>query len=315
MKKALIIVSLVLLVALCTGKSEEYSYQRMNLTKFKGVWPAPGETKDLLAHAENLKELGINMIAISVPYCVNGREIRQELWGPPVFGKTIDDALIELIDEAHKKGFAVFLELNTLGPNCEFIIEDKDYFINNFINESKRWAKIAEEHQVELFSPLNEPNLVLMGNEFEWAKKVLPEVRKVFKGDVAIKMADKGPEKGNYSGYDYVGFDMYPHDLSKWRKNLNDAVIKMNSIIRNYSLTGGFFGELGASTKRENSQLFAGVVVNESEQAEVFKTAFEVAWNETKGFIIMTLSYSNPDATYNFHGLEAENVIRKWFNK
>jgi hypothetical protein len=178
------------------------TYQRQQLTKFKGLWPHPGELNALLAAGEEIKRLGINIVPVTVPYCVRGKNIKPIVYGPPLPGKLREKFIIRQIERAHQQGFAVFLELNTLAPRCETEIQHKAYFIQKFVAESRRWAAIAERYQVELFSPLNESSWVLAGGEFAWAQKVLPEVKKVFRGEVVLKMAGMGRKIGNYRGYD-----------------------------------------------------------------------------------------------------------------
>jgi hypothetical protein len=293
-------------------------YQRKGLTKFKGVWPYPGELQDLLDSASEIRDLGVNILPVCVPYCVRGDKIEPIVYGPPLQGEEREKFIIEQIMMAHQEGFAVFLELNTLHPGGDIEIQNKDKFIREFINESRKWAEIAEAYQVELFSPLNEPNLVLRGKEFEWAQKVLPEIKAVYKGEIVLKMAGKGPEtEGNYSGYDYVAFDIYPWEVDKWRENVRDAVAKMQRIIRTYNLKGGIFGELGAATQGPSSEeepLFAGVVVDQKTQAQIFQIAFEEAWNKTAGFFVCSWS-KNPESPCNFRGLEAETIIKNWYTK
>jgi hypothetical protein len=128
-------------------------------------------------------------------------------------------------------------------------------------------------------------------------------------------MAGTGTE-GNYSGYDYVAFDLYPYDVEGWREHIRNAVAWMQEIIRKYNLKGGFFGELGASTQAEEwvGGLFAGVVVDEETQAMIFQIAFEEAWDNLSGFFICSWS-PDPKSPYNFRGLKAEEVIRAWYTK
>lgn len=312
------IISLTFVYTHQLKQPEEPTYQRKNLTKFKGIWltPSPNTTlkQDLLNYATEIKDLGVNIIAMCVPYCVNGDKIEPIVYGPPLQGEKRDKFIIEQITTAHQQGFAVFLELNTMHPGGDMEIQNKDKFINEFINESKKWAEIAETYQVELFSPLNEPNLVLTGKEFEWAQKVLPEIREVYKGEIVLKMGGMGPEtEGNYSGYDYVAFDIYPYEVDKWRETVKAALNKMQKIIQTYNLKGGIFGELGAATKYEEvGQLFAGIVVDEDTQAQIFQTVFEEAWDQLKGFFITSWSI-NPDCPYNIRGLKAEEIIKEWY--
>lgn len=292
----------------------EKMYHRKNLTRFKGVWPSPGKIEELLDSESEIKDLGVNIIPLNANYCIRGDEIKQVVFGPPWMTKNPEDYVIENIKKAHQKGFAVFLELNTLAPGCDMVIQNKDKFIEDFIHESKKWAEIAERYQVEMFSPLNEPNLVLGEKGFEWAQKVLPEVKEVYSGDVVLKIADR-PKPGNYSGYDYLAIDIFPGEINYWREDIKTAVSEMEAIVRMYNLKGGIIGELGAPTQigpGEDERLVAGKIVDQKTQAQIFQIAFEEAWNKTDGFFVLAWS-KNQKLTYNFHGFEAEKVIKNWY--
>ncbi len=295
-----------------TQSPSPQSYTRKDLIKFKGLWAPPGE--DLLDSEKEIKELGVNIIPVEVGYCIRNGEFKQISFGPPIYDP--EKEVIKKIESAHRSGFAVFLEINTMIPECEIEISDKDYFIENFVQESKKWAEIAEKYQVELFSPLNEPNLVLGERGLEWAQKVLPSVKEVYKGDVVLKIADR-PIAGNYSGYDYLAIDIFPGEVEYWREDIRNAVSEMNSVVKKYGLKGGFIGEIGVPTQigpDDDESLVAGKIVDRKTQAEIFQTAFEEAWNKTDGFFVLAWA-KDPKSTYNFHGFEAENVVRDWYTQ
>jgi len=107
------------------------------------------------------------------------------------------------------------------------------------------WAEIAENGQVEFFSPLNEPNFVLSQEEgFRWAQMVLPLIREKFSGDVVLKLgggAEINDIDHDYSGYDYVAFDIYASaDLEYWGQMVSRSVGVLGEIVKKYSLKGAF---------------------------------------------------------------------------
>lgn len=290
------------------------SYQRQQLTFFKGLWPAPGDEDAFINSLEEIKKLGVNIVPVVASFCVKGSEIKPIVYGPPWLQRQQERIIKERITKIHQAGLAVELDLGTMSPQCEIEIQAKQSFINQFSEIVQKWAQIAEEYQVELFSPLNEPNLVLRGKESEFAQKVLPRIKGVYKGKVVLKVADTGPEKLNYSGYDYVAFDIYPQNLSEWERQLSEVAEKMEKLESKYALEGVYLGEFGALTYRDpNDPLLAGEVFSETEQAQILETAFRTLWSKTSGFFVMNWAQnSNP---YNIRGKPAEEVLKKWFNK
>ncbi len=291
------------------------SYSRQQLSKFKGIWPAPGDEDFLIASLSEVKDLGVNIVPVVVPFCVKGNKIEPIVYGPP-WRKFQQEAIIkQRIEKIHQAGLAVELDLGTLSPRCETEIQNKDNFITQFPTYVQKWAKIAEEYQVELFSPLNEPNFVLRGRESEFAQKVLPLIKQVYTGDVVLKVADVGSENINYSGYDYVAFDVYTNSIAEWPQQLEIALSKMEEVVKTYRLKGGFFGETGAITHRDpHDPLLAGGVFTPEEQAQFFEIFFQNAWDKTAGVFIMTWAKS-PTSPYNIRHQPAEKVVRKWFRK
>ena len=41
-----------------------FSYQRQQLTFFKGLWPAPGDEDAFINSLEEIKELGVNIVPV-----------------------------------------------------------------------------------------------------------------------------------------------------------------------------------------------------------------------------------------------------------
>jgi len=323
MKKIVFAVALIFILSIAgvfyfqnlSKVPSKFPYTRKKLEKFKGIWLAPSESSNTIKEdALKMKEWGINILGISPTYCVKREKIELVRMGPPV-GLSPEEEYIARIRYAHENGLAVFLELNTMTPWCEIQVEDKDRFISRFLNESLKWARIAEEEQVELFSPLNEPNVILgKENAFEWAQKIIPEIKKVFKGEIVLKLADMN-NPGNYSGYDYVAFDVYPGPLEEWSSHVKEVMKEMKRYVKEYNLKGCFFGEVGAPTQPDPygfQELIAGNMVSEEGQAQVFKIIFNQTWNESKGYFISGWS-RNPKEAY-YIKPKAEEIIKSWYS-
>lgn len=269
-------------------------YVRQELDRFNGFIFGPGQlSQNVEDGTDKMKEWGVNIVSIRPFYCVhNDGSIELSLGHPVPPFMDLEQEFIGQIRAAHNAGIAVMLEPNTMipGHDCQSLeISNKDQFIESFVEESVRWAEIAEQEQVELFSPLNEPD-ILLGEEkaFEWAHIVLPKLKEVYSGDIVLKLADNN-NPGDYSGYDYVAFDIFTEDINKWSEKVNDTTKEMNSYVEEYNLKGSFFGEVGAATQADPMapQLVAGSVVSEEVQAEYFEILFEESWDDVDGYFIV----------------------------
>lgn len=260
-----------------------------------------------------IKKLGVNTIPVWVPFCVKGHSIEASAYGPSWLKDQQEKIIKERIQKIHQAGLAVFLELDTLDPRCETEIQNKDNFIAQFAHFAEKWAKIAEENQVEFFSPLNEPNFVLRGRENEWITKILPYLKNNFKGNSVLKFADLGPKMVNCSGFDYVAFDIYPNNIQNWPEQLQMVLSKAKDLKQSCQLKGVLLGEVGAMTNRDPyDPLLAGNVFSEPEQIQIFETLFKTTWDKLSGCIINSWS-KNPKSPYNIRNKPAEEVVRKWF--
>ncbi|MCD6194740.1 hypothetical protein J7K05_00835, partial [bacterium] len=252
---------------------------------------------------------------VAVSFCVKGTEIEPIVYGPPWQKFQQEKIVKQRIEKIHQAGLAVELDLGTLSPQCEHEIKNKDNFIAQFPDYVQKWAKIAEEYQVEIFCPLNEPNFALRGRESEWAQKILPIVRQAYTGNVVLKVADVGLEGADFSGYDYAAFDVYAEDLTEWQMRLPEVLRRAEEVKSKYNLKGVYFGETGAITYRDpNDPLLAGGVFTEEEQAQFFEIFFQNVWDKVSGAFVMAWAKSS-QSPYNIRNKPAEEVVKKWFNK
>ncbi len=122
------------------------------------------------------------------------------------------------IDAAHAEGFGVFLtpyvESACFWPKRECSLSDEDW-----TGIVLRWAAFAEEHKVELFAPGLEMSLIFEPDRAaEWYKEVLPELRGVYSGRIAVaehpyigtgewEVLDR---EGAFVGYDCFGIAVFP---------------------------------------------------------------------------------------------------------
>ncbi|HEC94580.1 MAG TPA: hypothetical protein ENI45_01280 [Thermoplasmatales archaeon] len=290
-------------------------HTRLNLSFFKGIWTSPGlEERALEQDTEKMKTCGVNIFALSVLYDVRDDGSVKIVLNAQWEGNE-EKGYINMIRKAHNAGLAVFLEMDPIySKNDEFAAipeEIKETFLENFKQVCIHWAEIAEQEQVEMFSPFNEPTTVVGAEDaIKWMEKILPLIRQRFNGDVIIKFAGEGPgdfsQYGSIEGYDYVALDIYAIDDTQdsFMEYLDFVIEKANSYVENYNLKGFIFGEMGIEG------------TNEKFQAELFQRFFERTWNITSGYFLCIWGPKNPEdpfADVSFTDKAAENIIKQWY--
>lgn len=189
---------------------------------YKGIWIPmllAENTRKLDSDMKKLKSLGVNTVFFQgfSPQL----ECLERLQGrlPPAVLEKVKEILpiekelmIANIQTAYRNGLRVGL---TMGK-CTFVkLEEID--LEAWNSKVVELAKLAEEHEVELFAPMNEPE-VLFGPSAsaEWGQEILPKIREVYHGKIVWKGGAVGdihpdpgqPDQTNFSGYDYIGFTL-----------------------------------------------------------------------------------------------------------
>ena len=129
-----------------------------------------------------------------------------------------EDYLGRAIDQAHAEGFGIFLtpyvESACFWPDQECVLSEEVW-----TEVVLKWAAFAEEHEVELFAPGFEMSLIFEPEQAAgWYKEVLPELRKVYSGRIAIAEHpyigtgrwEVLNREGAFVGYDSFGIAVFP---------------------------------------------------------------------------------------------------------
>ena len=292
-----------------------HPHTRLNLSFFKGIWTSPGlEERALEQDTEKMKIYGINIFAIPILYDVGDDGSVKIVLNARWEGNE-ETGYINMIRKAHNAGLAVFLEMDPIySKNDEFTVipeEIKEVFMENFKQVCIHWVEIAEQEQVEMFSPFNEPTTIIgVEDGIKWMEEILPFIRQRFNGTVIIKFAGEGPgdisQYGSIEGYDYVALDIYAIDdtQNSFMGYLDLVIEKANTYVENYNLKGFIFGEMGIEGKDEDFQ------------AELFQRFFEKTWNITSGYFLCIWGPKNPEdpfADVSFADKPAENIIKQWY--
>ena len=139
---------------------------------------------------DKAEEAGINTLAFGVGYWANEQ-------GDISMLPEVKEFVISYIDEAHARGFKIWLVLGIAYLSAsgeddprvipDEIIENTD-FMETFDSAIVEWAKIAQEHNVEFFSPLSEA-YVNLGREKSkrWLVEIESKIDAVYSGKICAK--------------------------------------------------------------------------------------------------------------------------------
>ena len=87
------------------------------------------------------------------------------------------------------------------------------HFLDQYNLVVRDMAKLGEKYQVEIFTPMNEPDLAL-GRDIgsDWGQTILPIVKNEYHGKVLYKAALINTEQTrlNFTGYDVIGITTTP---------------------------------------------------------------------------------------------------------
>jgi len=285
---------------------------------YKGLWMPVISVIPLMHpisfNLEKLKNDGVNILSFGPIFLVNKKgKISNFLWSRHL--------VIFQIKRLHRAGFKVmlanevmekigvpgFLPLETLN-NPDFWIN-----LNKIVVEN---AKVAEKYGVELYAPLNEPEVKFHEKPeriYQWAQEILPQIKEVYHGKIVWKGAPDlpdqperaaiyDPNKMNFSGYDYLGFSTGLCDTPEKYQERVERLINFLKPIAERSKTELIVTEFGAWDKPWN------------QDPENVRRAYEIVLeegykNNLKGFFAL----DGPRGQPNFSVFES--VLKKWYEE
>lgn len=201
------------------------------------------------------------------------------------------------IQELRKSDLKVYL---TLYPEWlythekNYLLKDSDAYEKRTQEIALKWAKIAEEEKVEIFSPLNEPFLHI-GYEktFAWHKEILPKLREVYHGLLAprglqayhfepeLGLIERADTQFDFNGWDLVAFDIFARNtrnFDEYQQYVQAVIAKVQEIKNKVDAKGIIFGEIGEPNKTEQS--FPGL-----NPVELTKRSWQVIYEESYGLV------------------------------
>lgn len=185
--------------------------------------------------------------------------------------RNAEKILTRLIDDAHDQGLKVYLILypERVGSHDTYGhgLKNRDRFIKELEPLIWKWAEIAEEHNVELFSPVNELFLFIGIEEAnKWHKDNLPRLKELYSDDLAPrglqffrydplqkKVVETRNTEFDFSGWDYIASDFYcggvqgenlVFDPAELEKCIIATIKKSHDLKEEYGAKGVFYGEV-----------------------------------------------------------------------
>jgi len=190
---------------------------------YKGFWSPPLislRAESPFSNVDKVKEIGANIISFGPQFLVDKNGNIGYPWDFPTM-EDLDSRMGELASIYYPKGIRFSLVLSTNyveqitkeagGPPQPFPRDllAKKGFLDKYNKVVEEMAKIAQKYQVEMFSPLNEPDGNL-GVEiaYQWNEEMLPRIKKYYKGKLYYKgdLHNGEGEKLSFKGYDVLGF-------------------------------------------------------------------------------------------------------------
>lgn len=210
--------------------------------KIKGYWSSEGAMafSDLNDAAE-MKEMGINTITFSPPLSHN-----QE--GRVTESSNSESFVKKIINKAHKAGLRVMLETTPMNAGkVSPKVTNPKLFQDEMTRIAVKYAKIAEEYNVEYFAPIVEPVHHMSALEAdEWLQELLPKLKKVYSGPIMWKKQSNDLEEPKEWTQDHdfnLGFKPDGAELRMQLKTLieHNITLTINSYkadLTEYSKTG-----------------------------------------------------------------------------
>ncbi|MBI2133452.1 hypothetical protein HYU11_02105 [Candidatus Woesearchaeota archaeon] len=202
---------------------EGATFERKYSQPIKAVWePGPAYNRIGVTYfTEDYKEMGVNTYSIIPKYTHKEGTLTHTV--DHATGEEADKEKIANIIKAKKAGLQVVLVAHDLYDMFPDVTGKKggikfEEYYDDVEATALKWAKIAEQYQVEYFAPVSEFEYVLYENGYpaeeactitnSLYKKIIPKVRETFKGKVYCRVGGMGGKFGcmDFSQCDIFGF-------------------------------------------------------------------------------------------------------------
>ncbi|MDD5072095.1 MAG: hypothetical protein PHQ42_05190, partial [Patescibacteria group bacterium] len=274
-----------------------------------------------MSDPEDLKDAGANIASIAPNVKINSRgevkfdapfsyvEQSMDYWARTYYENDIRISLvIELFYQDE------FIDGQSGEPKpIPRDIASKPGFLDEYNKIVVDVAKLAEKYQVEMFSPMNEPDLKLgEATASVWGQNILPEVKKYYNGKILWKAAGSDAKTAvvDFSGYDIIGFDPTPGggdpaaSLASYHIQLQEMIALAKARAVKYDVPEVMITEFG---------VWGGALAfSEEDKMLAHRIVFEEGQGKVSGFIALD---PPPDLDRGLKGTLSLEEIKKWFGK
>jgi len=216
------------------------------------------------------------------------------------------------IQKVHEAGLKVYLQIypeyyGTFGAHAGELemgpVENQTLFMQEMEKTALEWAKIAERHRVEIFSPACELNVFLSWkNNMQWHEQILPKLREIYHGEIVQKgelvwhkygLSPEGELSfyDHYAGWDYVNSDIFEsvygtRTLQDYKSYVNHTITNLLALKKKHKAKGIILGEIGIpESTYARETLRRSHKLSEEEYHFIFwKLLFEESIGKVDGF-------------------------------
>lgn len=291
------------------------------ISVYKGFWMPCSFMDDKCQPMNDVKliqDMDVNIIGIAPKILINSKG---EVNSFPI--DFIEKRLNEITQSYYAAGLRIFIspevdfseDLNMRGGGEPKPIPAEAARAPGFLDKYDKImfdiARLAEKYHVEMFSPMNEPDMkVGVDIASSWAQKVLPQIKQNYHGKIMWKVGRAEPQSAgiNFVGYDVLGIDFTapgpPESVS----------------LSNFpQIAGRIIDDAASWAKRDNvPQLILSEVgvwggareFSDEGKAAVHKIIFEQGQGKVNGFIILD---PPPDQGWSMKGTKTASEIKLWF--
>ncbi|MCL4416655.1 MAG: hypothetical protein M1365_08185 [Actinobacteria bacterium] len=292
------------------------------VSTYKGFWMPCSFMNDgcqPMNNTELLKEMNVNIIGIAPKIVINSKgEIN---YFPMEF---MEKRLSQIVNKYHSEEIRVFIspelgfsESLDLGGGEPKPIPREAASTPGFLDKYDillaDLAKLAEKYHVEIFSPMNEPDMKLgNGVVSAWAQNILPVIKSNYTGKTLWKVG-RGDNAGNeitFKGYDILGIDFTAHGGDE-NQSLADFPSTARGIIdgalawaKRDGIETVFLTEVG---------VWGGTIkFSDQGKAMIHRIIFQEGQGKVRGFVILD---PPPDQGWSIKNTKSMDEIKTWFTE
>lgn len=214
------------------------------------------------------------------------------------------DFLISYIENAQARGFKIWLipeiltseEIKPPTRISDEILENTD-LMQDFDLAIIEWAKIAQEYNIEIFSPVNEPHAKFgMEKMKKWLPEIKLKIEAVYSGKICTRGEWFSPELSSYSCFSPT------IEIPKNKEEENEFVSRIT--------------RLSEEAKQLNIELILGEIywLGTEDEKRSITIALEAVKDKVNGFLILDLphltSVSHPTLFENF-----ESEVKEFYTQ